>query len=182
MGTGPSSGWQLIRAAQEAAKGLSSRQQAGRTLGSDSSLFHRGSEMRRRWTRDPLLLAHGHLAGRSAMATSCTGLITPAHGTSSPRLTGSRHPHLSQPGRRRNGWLCLREEPPCTPPPRAPVSTLLPGAGGRWGRGSELLTPSSGPQGSHASWPSGRVTATRSGQAGLPPAGVHLPTRPLARP
>lgn len=42
-------------------------------------------------------------------------------------------------------------------------------------------TPSSGSHGSRASWPSGRVTATRTGRAGLAPAGVHRLTRPVAQ-
>lgn len=57
----PSSGPRLITAAQAAATGASShRGRCAHLDRSDSSPFYRSSEMRRRGTCDPLLLADGH--------------------------------------------------------------------------------------------------------------------------
>lgn len=165
---GTCSGGHLVRLASSlgqlrSRQGVRSRQRQGTRL----ALTHY-------FTATHFCQRMGTGAGRKAMATRRPGFLTPAHGASSATFTGQTPPHL-----------VAREEEKLTLSARGCAvhptlrSQLCPCAH----CGCELgLCPtlSSGSQGSHTSWPSGCVRATRSGQPGLAPASVPLLTAPRA--
>lgn len=81
-------------------------------------------------------------AGRNAMATRGTGLITSARGAFSQRLMGNRHLHLSlRQGEREAS--SVDERRPCMLPSRPDVPMDLPGAWDRQGHESGRARPPS---------------------------------------